>query len=183
MMKNKKRLFGFILACMMLFCIVSSHMQVPVLADDSIIADNIIGADFAHDKVLVVMNSETSRQFKSYDASDFPEVNCKNVTILNDTLGEKVQEKLKQTETAEAAAAFNETASTFMRNLDVDAYKQILCLELEQPGVAQVLSAVERLRKRSDVYAAQLDSYYYAQSEATTITDPLYNRQWGDGTQ
>lgn len=177
--EKQRRLFGFVLACMMLFCVVSSHMQVPVLADDSISADEIIGADFAHDKVLVVMNSETSRQFKSYDASDFPEANCKNVTVLNDTLGEKVQEKLKQTETAEAAVAFNETASTFMRNLDVDAYKQILCLELEQPGVAQVLSAVELLRKRSDVYAAQLDSYYYAQSEAATITDPLYTRQWG----
>ena len=177
---------------MMLFCVVSSHMQVPVLADDSISADDIIGADFAHDKILVVMNSETSRQFKSYDASDFPEVNCKNVTVLNDTLGEKVQEKLKQTETAKAAAAFNETASAFMRNLDVDAYKQILCLELEQPGVAQVLSAIKLLNQRPDVLSAikllnqrpdvlsaEPDTYVYPASETVTVTDPLYNRQWG----
>lgn len=172
-MNIRKKWFCLFLAVVMLV------ISTPVKADDILgdISTGEMGAGFAHDRILVVLTHEASLNFKSYTANDFSEIACAKVTNLTAAIGNKVQQKLRQTETAAQAAAFEETASSFMKNLDVDAYQQVLSVELSNPGLASVFSAINLLSRRDDVYAAEPDFYMYEQSVASVPNDPYYSDQ------
>lgn len=172
-MKLRKKWFCLFLAMVMLF------VSAPVKADEVLgdISTGEMGSEFAHDRILVVLTHEASLNFKNYTTADFSEIACANVTNLTADIGNMVQQKISQTQTAAMAATFEETASNFMKNLDADAYRQILCLELSNPGIASVFSAINLLSRRDDVYAAEPDYVMSEQAEASVPNDPYYAQQ------
>ena len=171
--KLQKKWFCLFLAVVMLL------VSAPVKADEILgdISTEEMGAEFAHDRILVVLTHEASLNFKSYTAADFSEIACTNVTNLTADIGDMVQQKINQTQTAAQTATFEETASNFMKDLDVDAYQQILSVELSNPGLASVFSAINLLSKRDDVYAAEPDYYMYEYGTTSVPNDPYYNNQ------
>ena len=50
--------------------------------------------DFADDRVLVVLNKETSQDFKAYKTNDFYGVGCSKITDLTQATGEIVRNRL-----------------------------------------------------------------------------------------
>ena len=171
------------LLCLLLTAIML-YLSAPVQAIDNISADKNIGSadavkeEFAEDSVIVVLNQETSLKFDTYDYTDFSEIGCVKVTDLTADIGAIVEEKIEQTRTAEKAAAYEKTASDFKKELNVDSYKQILCLELSEPGKENVYKAIKTLSQRPDVYAVNPNYYVYAESAATP-NDKYYDEQWG----
>ncbi len=163
------------------------YMSAPVRADGVISADTNIGtidtvnADFAEDRVIVVLNQETSLEFNTYNQTDFSEIGCAKVTDLTADMGNLVKQKIKQTKTAAMSLAYEETASKFMNELKVDSYKQVLCLELNEPGKENVYETIKTLLQRPDVYSATPDYCVYAES-VTATSDPYYDDQWGLAT-
>ena len=177
MRKNKKIL------CLLL-AVTSLYMSAPVQAVDNLGTDKNIKSveavktEFAEDRVIVVLNKEASLKFDTYDHKDFSDVGCTKVTDLSADMGKLVKEKIEKTQTAEKAAAYEKTASNFNRELDVNSYKQILCLELSAPGKENVYKTIKILSQRSDVYSVSPDYYVYAET-VTATSDPYYDDQWG----
>lgn len=50
--------------------------------------------DFSENAILVVLNNATSKKSKSFSASDFPEVDCKEVVDLTYPLVAKIKSSL-----------------------------------------------------------------------------------------
>lgn len=180
-MRRNKKLLCLLLAAIMLY------LSAQVQAIDNISADKNIGSadavkeEFAEDSVIVVLNQETSLKFDTYDYTDFSEIGCVKVTDLTADMGIIVKQKIEQTRTAEKAAAYEKTASDFKKELNVNSYKQILCLELSEPGKENVYKAIKTLSQRPDVYAANPDYRVHAES-VTSTNDPYYSNQWGLAT-
>ncbi len=114
------------------------------ISDPAPIEDN-----FEDNRILVVITHEESLKFKNYSEKDFPEIACKSVENLSTAAAERVQAKLRgeQLDESDINAAF------MNRNVKVEKFKTILCLELETPGKENVLKAVELLQKREDIYS------------------------------
>lgn len=178
-MKFRTIVFSFLLIGALLVAIT------PVQADNHIDSgyidtNDVSSAKFATDRVLVTLTHDASLKFATYSAASFSEISCKGVTDLTSDIGEKVQQKLTQTATAEKTATFTKSASTFMKNLDINSYKQILCLHLSEPGENNVLAAIKSLSSNPAVYSASPDYIMYTEAETVTIpNDPRYNDQWG----
>jgi hypothetical protein len=155
-MKFRTIVFSFLLIGALLVAIT------PVQADNHIDSgyidtNDVSSAKFATDRVLVTLTHDASLKFATYSAASFSEISCKGVTDLTSDIGEKVQQKLTQTATAEKTATFTKSASTFMKNLDINSYKQILCLHLSEPGENNVLAAIKSLSSNPAVYSASPD--------------------------
>jgi len=177
-MKRNKKLLCLLLAATMLY------ISAPVQAAERIDADKNIGSvdamktEFAEDRVIVVLNQETSLKFDTYDYTDFSEIGCVKVTDLTADMGTIVKQKIEQTRTAEKAAAYEKTASDFNKELNVNSYKQILCLELSEPGKENVYETIKTLSQRPDVYCVNPDYRVHVESVAST-NDYYYDEQWG----
>ncbi len=142
--------------------------------------------DFTDDCVMVILTNTESLKFRSYTASDFPEVACKSVEDLSSASAARVQAKLRgdEMETRDAGAAF------MNRNVNVDTFRTILCLKLETPGKGNVLKAIRALEQREDVYYAgpnyiiTLDLPVSASSDTSRSTastnDLTDNIGWGE---
>ncbi len=171
--------------CCFFIAIAILFIGIPVSASEHSTSQELTSGKnerkYADDRVIVVMSHKASLEFNTYRKADFPEIECKSVTDLTANMGAMVQEKLRQTETVAKTTEFEKTASNFKKNLDVDAYNQILCLELSTPGDESILKAIKVLEQRDDVLSAGPDHIYTCTSQqaTTAISDPYYSQQWG----
>lgn len=106
-------------------------------------------ADFSDDKILVVLDNESSLKFKDYSESDFGSIACTNVTKLT-----------KHSEVAAKLAVDNivrhVTQGEPLReiNSQVSNFNQILCLEISNPGKSNIIKAVNKLNKMDNILVA-----------------------------
>lgn len=104
--------------------------------------------DFVDNHVMVILTNTASLDFRNYTPADFSEISCKSVQNLSSAKGAKVQAKLRGEEIAVASTE----VSLMSTNINENAFRTILCLELETPGKGKVLQAIRALEQRSDVY-------------------------------
>ena len=144
------------------------------VTEEKIICNASIDDDFSDSRVLVVMNAEESRRLKDYSAAVFPEV--KNIRVKDLSAGTKSVLKAQIDSDAEIQSSGLISVDNSMQ-VDADKYRQILCLELEQPGKANVMKAIVALSKRSDVLYAGPDYPIYIDEAETNAASSTIN-QW-----
>ena len=104
---------------------------------------------FAHDRVIVVLNKESSFSKKDYTKKDFLDINCTGVSDLTWYVSNEIKKR------------------TIINNplVNLDNYNRVLCLQLGVNSSDYVLKAIDSLLKRSDVqsafpdYIVKLDDY------------------------
>lgn len=144
-------------------------------SEEKIICNASIDDDFSDSRVLVVMNADESSRLKDYSAADFPEV--KNIRVKDLSVGTKSVLKAQIDSDAEIQSSGLISVDNSMQ-VDADKYRQILCLELEQPGKANVMKAIVALSKRSDVLYAGPDYPIYIDEAETNAASSSID-QWG----
>ena len=147
-------MISYLLVIALTLTVGKASLILPVGAVDAektetkILDTATVDDDFTDDCVLVILTNAESLKFRQYTATDFPEVACKSVEDLSSASAARVQAKLRgdEMEAKDAGEAF------MNRNVKVDTFRTILCLELETPGKGNVLKAVRALEQREDVY-------------------------------
>ena len=115
-------------------------------------------SEFSDRRVIVVLDRESSLDFKTYCVDDFPEVDCVGITNLTPETEKIAEESVKK------------------GNTDV-SYNKILCLELKYPGKDNVIDAIAKLNEKEYVLCAEPD---YVITLCDTIPDDIhYDEQWG----
>lgn len=166
----KKRVIQvlFVLVLLLAYIIIGNHADISAYTNNISIEEksycNVsLDENFADDTVLIVLNKNASTDFKTYSPSDFPEVRC----LFVEDLTEGVVEKILQQQVNK-----NEANNLAVNTAD---FRRILKLTLIDKGKENVVSAIKRLEKRSDVLSVGPD--YYA-TFSTTSNDPLIMNQW-----
>ena len=180
-MKRKYRIIGLLIAISTVLSLTSTAFAVTIpdtsfeVSEEKIICHASIDEDFSDSRVLVVMNDDESSKLNDYTAADFPEV--KNIKVKDLSAGAKSVLKAQIGGDAEIQSSGLISEDKTMQ-VDADKYRQILCLELEQPGKANVMKAIVALSKRSDVlYAGPDYPIYLEKSEISTTASSI--DQWG----
>jgi len=111
-----------------------------------------IDDDFADDKVLILIKQQESLSFKTHSRQSFSEISVSSVRHANSY--------------AESIARVQGTSD----------YRKMLVLKLQNPGKNNVLAAIKRLEKRSDIY-------YVGPSYIETIDSAPTDKKYTDRTQ
>lgn len=112
-----------------------------------------IDAEFAEDRVLVVLTQEASLQFLEYTPESFLEIGCKDVIGMTPFIVNKAREAITEV----SIAIQNKAEPTIDTRLNLSGFKNVLCLELDEPGKDNVLKAIDKLLERDDVLSAMPD--------------------------
>ncbi len=144
-------------------------------AEKKIYSKATISDDFADNRILVVMNSKTSRKLADYSLENFSELKCTKIKDLT-TQTKAILKKGKASSNIDNTTekVLSDTISSTQTSLDT--FKQILCIELEQCGKENVLKAIQILEKREDILYAGPD--YQIQCESLTPNDTYCSDQW-----
>ena len=143
--------------------------------------------DFTNDRVIVVLNRETTRRFKNYTPKDFPEIDCVQVNDLTAPTVEWAEEQITRSvknneviQTGDNAVLANDKAML----VDAVEFRRILSLELREQSKENVLNAIKQLEKRNDIISAE-PNYTFAPSSNypnnqvfTNPNDPRWST-WG----
>ena len=116
--------------------------------------EEMIGADFEENRVLVIMQPGTSLG-KIFGIEDFTEVVCIEVLEGNSGVRETMQKQLK----AEATGDWSELQDRIDKNRlfdkeHIENFKRRFCLTLSECGRQNVIEAVKCLSEREDIYWA-----------------------------
>lgn len=129
---------------------ITTMKTVPnVLAKESL-GKISINDEFADNRVLVIMDNDTSLKFKTYAANDFSAIDCENVIDLSKNAGNKVSRAMKNIEQ-------HVTQGEKLEKYDGVAlgdYKQILCINLKEAGKENVIKAITKISSMEGVYLA-----------------------------
>lgn len=175
MSKIIKKLFvtGLIFLTLAMVLALSNSEVIVYAANDLHEHDNPTSnsetnADFAEDRVLVVLSKQETMRFKNYTKDDFPEIGASSIDELTQSSSEVLERQINS-----LSIKNNEM------EIDVDSYRTILSITLNQPGKENVLRAIDQLEKRSDVLVAEPDSVLHL--ESVNPNDLYYQNglQWG----
>ncbi len=145
----------------------SVYAENEMLIEEKIYSNATIDDEFADNRVLVVMNNQASLQFNQYGNGDFDEISCKSVSNLSAATEVKVKAE---------SACFDTNHSVRSRNIRINTFNKILCIELENTGKENVLRAIQELQKRDDIIYAGPD--YVIKIDSTVPNDEKYDEQW-----
>ena len=181
----------------MMSCFFNSTQQVAYAVemtdlqerqDGKVYCTATIDDDFADDKVLVVLADQPATQnagthttlSATMSVSTFAEVGCTEVTNLTPYSSAIVDEHLAELSNPVSTLSL-ETKSE--HKVNVDNFKKIISLKLANPGKQNVLDAIKKLEKRSDVLMAEPNyrcSFSTGVSTQTPLnsTDPDVWKQW-----
>ena len=116
--------------------------------------------DFADDTVLVVLTRQASRDFRVLTPCDFPEFAFSSVEELTPGF------ELAETQMEERSMSRMRSHSGDMVieyepewSVDLDEFRRILSLRLEEPSKENVLEAISLLEGRADVFSAEPDMF------------------------
>jgi len=124
--------------------------------------------NFADDRIIVVLNNQTSLSFKEFSVQDFDEINVKNIKDLSSSAGYRVESAM----TNVVDHVTKNAPLVPYEGIPLSNYNQILCLELSNPGKTNVISAIKQLQKCEDVLLAAPD--YELVACGLEPTDPNY---------
>lgn len=190
MLKNTKRVLSVIFASVLLFNLLQTNVYAEgvVGVEEKIVCKATLDDEFADNRVMVVLDNETSLAVDEFSTSTFAGIRCKEVQSLTTAKEAKVQEKMSaiSAELNEVAVARNAaeivTTENIMKIAATDeylnGYKQVLCIELEEPGKQNVLDTIADLEKQDNVIYAGPD--YVLTVASNTPDDPNYldGNQW-----
>jgi surface antigen bspA-like len=134
---------------------------------------NIIPKDYSHsdnifkdDSVIVTLTEKATKQFLTYEPSDFSEIGCLSVEDLT-----------KSTINSEKQESFSKKTSDGMMT-DTTKFRRILQLELSEKSAENVLKSIEILEKREDILYAGPNFIY---SVSAIPNDKYYENKnmWG----
>ena len=117
-----------------------------------------IDGDFADDRVLVVLNKQETMKFRNHTVEDFIGLGIAAVQNLS-------------RESTELLIT-NQHSSM---NINLDEFRTILCLILEQPNKENVLDTIKILEQREDILSAGVDFFLHSD---TVPNDDMYHQQW-----
>lgn len=132
--------------------------------------------DFVDNHVLIALDRKTSLEFKEYKATDFAEFNCTKVIDLTKDVG--IIAKAKKNNSFDELIKNNpDVLENFdiVKSINLDNYRQILCLELQENSKENVLNVIKQLEKRNDLQCVSPD--YIMHICSTTPNDSLYGDQ------
>lgn len=188
-MKRSRKIIGIFIVIFLLLCTVS-----PVFAlntnieneytssEEKIYCKATIDDDFANNRILVVLKNNESLKLKSYSSDDFYGITCKSVKSLTTSTDKKaklqIDDFLKNSLYAkEANTSFIRHETNDFKSVDLNTYRRVICIELEENSKENVLEVIKALEKRDDVLYAGPDyeiSTYYDDS-----TNNETNYLWG----
>lgn len=140
--------------------------------------------NFSLDSIIVVLNNEESKKNKTYDKSDFSEINCINVVDL--TYNSKI---LLDKQIAARESGDYSSLSKYYENgmiIDENSFQRILKLQLPHKNIdnvseeykikSEILTYVEMLSNRNDVLYASVDYFveFANESESVSVSDPIH---------
>ncbi len=106
-----------------------------MIAEEKVYSKAAIEEDFADDRVLVVLNAETSKKLADYNEMNFSEL--RNIKIRDLTAGTKAV--LKSQKISGSIQAEKATRNEIASNISIDTFRQILCIELQKQPHPQPL--------------------------------------------
>ena len=159
-----------------LFCISVGGIPIAVriveAVEERIACDATLEDNFADNKVIVILNNETSLAFNTYDVNDFSEIECLKVDDLTMYTKEKVYNQVMGVVDEDSSSA------CALGAIDETKYNQILCLTLKCSSKVGVLEAIDRLESRKDII--YVGPSYTASLQSTYPNDHYYEEdQWG----
>ncbi len=175
-MKRLKQYICVILCCAFLCCYLPTYSAAVSTENSS--NDISISDDFSDNCVLVILTNEASLKYKDYTPSDFPEIKCSKVENITKYVGNTIKYKAATiTSAASQQKPIDDTLLSTVTTLDIGDYHQILYLELAKPGKKEVIKAIRKLEKRTDIECVTPD-YTIHTSAAVSPSDPLKTQQW-----
>ena len=99
--------------------------------------------DFTQDRVIITLTKQETRKFKTYTPEDFPEIDCETIEELTEGLTETVEQYFKTGELQEGVS------------VEPEAFRRIFRLILREKTKENVLSAIRKLERRKDIWAAE----------------------------
>ena len=129
-----------------------------ISTEDSSFVEPSLEDNFADNHVLVVLTREASLEFNTYTENSFSAIGCAKVTNLSDATGSMAQAAMTQASAALLSGYTTISPANEIKHAEtIGNYKQILCLELAEPGKENVLAAIKLLMQRDDVLYAGPD--------------------------
>lgn len=189
MVKSSKRVLSLVFAGVLIFNLLQMdvYAEEPVKTEEKVYSEATLEDEFAENRVMVVLDNETSLAIDQFSRSTFSNVRYCKVESLTTAKEAKVQEKMGRiaAELNEVAATRNALEIVTTENImkiaatdeDLNSYNQVLCIELEDTGKEKVLEAIKELKKQENVIYAGPD---YVLSVASTTPDDFY---YTNGTQ
>lgn len=147
--------------------LVQSDSDIAYLTEENEISESMTINSFADDTVLLVLHE--SATFNKHTAESFPEVECLSVQDLTEQTGKLIQRQLA----AERSRNWGELKIHVDNNMlvDIKSFRKILSLKLKNKGTESVLSAIDLLNKREDVFHAAPDYILSGTSAEETDTN------------
>ena len=164
----KIRSFAFLLSLVVVMTFLSPYNFIVraegIIVEETIDDTVMVQSDYADNRVLVVLDNETSLQFNEYDIFFFPGLDCKSITNLTPSFT-----------TIAKAQIENKTMSNIQSNIEINNFEQILCIELNSTGKDNVARAIKLLESIDGVKSASPD---YILSKFSTIPNDIYTEEW-----
>ena len=137
--------------------------------DQKVQYEGVIEDNFSDDTVIIVLNESETHKFKIYTPNDFPEIDCVSVNDLTQFSVGYVKEEIGNRKAGIKKEKTNK--------VNTDNFRRILSLELAEKSKENVIEAIKKLEKRSDILSAEPNSAYTFYS---TPNDTYYSsHQWG----
>ena len=166
------------------------------IVDEKVFSTATIEDDFADNAILIVLNKEETQKFKCYTKDDFAGLKIAKVENLTASTAEIVKariDSISATKQSEGITKSNkslsidsldiskdtgkeETAFEKITADDIDSFRSILYIELEETGKANVLAAIKKLETNEDFLYVGPDHYVYM---CAIPNDANYSEQWG----
>lgn len=195
-MKRSIKIIGIFIVIFLLLCTVA-----PVFAlntnieneytssEEKIYCKATIDDDFSNNRILVVLKNNESLKLKSYSSDDFYGITCKSVKSLTTSTDKKaklqIDDFLKNSLYAkEANTSFIRHETNDFKSVDLNTYRRVICIELEENSKENVLEVIKALEKRDDVLYAGPDYFVYLNSDSEDSLDTIKSRYqygiWGN---
>lgn len=132
-----------------------------------------IDDDFADNKVIVILNQQESAKLNDYNSKQLLDIN--GIKIRDLTSETRTMLKNRQNYSVESNCD-DMDCSELSGRISKEDFRQILSLELDNPGKENVLKLIKELEKRDEVLYAGPDYHYY--HDTTIPNDQKYTSQW-----
>ena len=135
-----------------------------------------ISGEFVDDRVVIVLTREASMNFKTYTPEDFAADLFNRVDDSTALTMELVKKQLEAEETGDWSELQLHVENAML--VDVENFRRILDLTLKNPGVENVLTAIEFLKGHEDVFYAGPDYLQSLQARPTPLPSDYYYRYY-----
>lgn len=123
-------------------------------------------------RIIVMFDNQTSLRFPEHSVSTFSQLGVKSVKNISKPLTEIA---LKNKQKSELNTAKEKQDNVF----DLSAYNEVLCLELNEGGMDNLVTTMNEIRKMDGVLYVGFDYKCQSASAGTSATnDTLISEQW-----